>query len=69
VRAPTSVPPWAGAGFKNFGIYLGQKTLVHPLCGLSHPPHFGVFNGGGATGAARQIPWPTSRWDLSIYSC
>ena len=31
MRAPTSVPPWAGAGFKNFGIYLGQKTLVHPL--------------------------------------
>jgi hypothetical protein len=24
--------PGRGAGFKNFGIYLGQKTLVHPLC-------------------------------------
>jgi hypothetical protein len=28
------VRPWAGAGFKNFGIYLEQKTLVHPLCVL-----------------------------------
>ena len=32
VREPAGLPPWAGAGFKNFGIYLGQKTLVHPLC-------------------------------------
>ena len=31
MRAPAGVPPWVGAGFKKVGIYLGQKTLVHPL--------------------------------------
>jgi hypothetical protein len=41
VRDPDGVPPWAGAGFKNFGIYLGQKTLVHPLC---PQPHFEKAN-------------------------
>ena len=37
--------------------------------GLSHPPHLGVFNGGGAPGAARLLPWPTSRRDLPKYPC
>jgi hypothetical protein len=35
VREPAGVPPWAGAGFKNFGHQLGKKTkqrFVHPLC-------------------------------------
>ena len=35
VREPAGVPPWVGAGFKNFGIYLKQKTLVHPLWALA----------------------------------
>ena len=26
VREPAGVPPWAGAGFKNFGHQLGKKT-------------------------------------------
>ena len=42
MRAPAGVPPWVGAGFKNFGIYLRPKTLVHPLCRKSAPK---VVNG------------------------
>ena len=36
---------------------------------LSHPQDFGVSNGGGAPGAARQITLPTTRRDLLIYMC
>ena len=49
VREPAGVPPWAGAGFKNFGHQLGKKTKQRvrarvtqlPLKkkpGVSHPP-------------------------------
>jgi hypothetical protein len=37
--------------------------------GLSHPQDFGVSDGGGAPGTARQLPLPAALRDLLIYMC
>ncbi len=45
------------------------RIFVKKKPGLSHPKDFGVSDGEGAPGTARQLPLPTTLRDLLRYMC